>query len=118
MSNQNAEDMKAIEITIEHATKKVKMAEQLERLHENKDFMALIVDGYLKDYAVRMVNLKATVLNPDDVLRINLKIDAIGGLYAYFQAIFAEGEHAALSMEQAEEAREEILAEDSAESEA
>lgn len=103
-------ELNEIELSIEQAEKKVKLAEQLERLFENEDFKALIDEGFMKEYALRMVKLRAhpAMQEDRDQRIINEKIEAVGTLNQYFQAIFAEGRHAEGALEQAVEARNEI----------
>jgi alkylation response protein AidB-like acyl-CoA dehydrogenase len=48
-----------IEVTIDHAKERIALGEALERLQSNQDFQAVIVDGYLKQEALRSVGLLA-----------------------------------------------------------
>lgn len=121
MSEQDTQEMQEIELSIEAAKRKIELADKLERLYQNRDFQDLIAKGFLKDYAVKMVHLRAHP-NADErvVKRCDSKIDAIGILNGWFQAIFTEGHEADIAMGQAEASREEFLAEEavSAEQEA
>ena len=118
MNQQNEEELKSIELDITVAQGKVRKADLLEKLYKDPAFKELIAEGFLKDYAVRIVHLKAHP-NANEVVRAScdVKIDAIGALNSYFQAIFVEGQAADIALGQAEQAREEIEAEDALENE-
>jgi len=54
-----ADDIQEIEISIEDAKKAIRMGELVDRLEKNEDFKELILEGYFKEDASRIVMLKA-----------------------------------------------------------
>jgi hypothetical protein len=109
-----AQDLDAIEITIEEARKKIARKEGLVRLQQNADFSKLIEKGFLEDHAVRQVLLKAHPgMQGESVQKmLDQQITAIGGFKQYLISIFSEGMEAEASLEADEETREELLEED------
>jgi len=111
MSNSEIKD---IEESMKGARKLIALGDSLERLKSNRDFRLLVSEGYFEKEAVRLVHLKS---NPgfqspqmqDSVLK---QIDAIGNLNLYFQTISQQAALARKSLEQDEEARDELLAEE------
>jgi hypothetical protein len=82
-----------IQVDIEDAKLAVEKADQLDRLHQNADFKALIVDGYFKSQAADLVQQKAypSFQTPEIQAAISRSIDAIGELQQYFSGIFQQG---------------------------
>lgn len=86
----NVDDqINAVERNIRSAKADVSKAKALEKLHNNKEFKELILEGYLKENAIRLVHLKAdpsmqTAEGQASVLR---QMDSIGELMGYFQVI-------------------------------
>jgi hypothetical protein len=111
MSNKTVQ---AIEENIRQAKVIVGVGESLERLRENRDFKTVILDGYFKDEAVRLVHLKASpnMQSPDMQKSIVAQMDAIGSLSQYFTAVFQQASIASKAIASDEEARDEILAEE------
>ncbi len=108
-------DLQQIEITIKQAKKKVAKADALARLRENADFKAVVDEGYFRDESVRLVLLKGhpnVAQRPDMAASVENDIAAIGTFYQYLVSINAEGNQALQGIQNAQEAREEILAED------
>lgn len=106
------QDLEQIEITIEAAQKKVDLADTFERLQKNKDFKKLIMDHYLKDYAVRLVLLKAdSSLSEDVIEKISKEIDCVGIFNSFLRTVMIEGYQCRMSIASSEEERERILEE-------
>lgn len=78
--------------------------ESLSRLFKNKDFISLILEGYLQDEAVRLVHLKASAeaASPESQFKILRDLDSIGALKEYFRKIDLEGQHAIQNIANAE----------------
>lgn len=53
---RNQADIEQVELSIEEAKKKVDRADAALRLTDNSDFKEIIMNGYCKDEAVRLVN--------------------------------------------------------------
>jgi hypothetical protein len=114
---EQEEQLEQIEIDIETAKSHIERAEALQRLHSNPDFKRVILDGYFKDEASRVVLLKGD-LNVQGKLeqkQIGRIITSIGGLRQYFGTIFQMGSMAHRAVEEHKAAREEILQEQLAE---
>jgi len=110
MSNE----IEQIEISMEQAKKKIADCHALERLESNADFKALFSEGYLKDYAVRLVGLKASMhmQDPKQQHLIEGQLNAIGHLSQYMLFIKQEGRVAEESLEADSAEREALLKEE------
>lgn len=111
MSTDTLQD---IEKQIAEAKVFSELGESLVRLASNRDFRKVISEGYLSKEAVRLVHLKAdpAMQKPESQESIVRQIDAIGALSAYFRTVEYQAALAVHSIATAEEAREEILAEE------
>jgi hypothetical protein len=114
MLNQAEQQLKELEITLEDAQERLAMAEALQRLHNNADFIKVILDGYFAKESQRAVMARADVnFHSEENLKQNMDvITGIGQLGAHFHKIFVFGEGAARAIEEDKATREEILAED------
>lgn len=54
---QQQNDSEQMHLTIQQAQAAVDIGETLERLHKNKDFQILILNGYLKEHPARLSHL-------------------------------------------------------------
>lgn len=110
MINQTVQ---AIEENIRQAKVIAGVGESLERLRLNRDFQTVILNGYFKEEAIRLVHLKAdpSMQSPDMQKSIVSQMDAIGSLNQYFTAVFQQASIARKAIFSDEEARDEILAE-------
>lgn len=114
MMNEREAQLQQIEISLEDAQANVALAEKLNRLHKNKDFQELIVEGYFRDEASRAVLLKADpeMCEDREQKQLNDIITSIGGLRQYFHKVFRLGQMSEQSMEADKQTRQELLAED------
>lgn len=103
-----------IEINIEQAKSFVGMGESLEKLFRNRDFKKIVMDGYFKDEAIRLVHLKGdpSMQKPELQEAILRDIDAISALHSYFQALQQRADHARYAIEEGEKEIEELRSED------
>lgn len=110
----NNNTVQAIEENIRQAKLIAGKGEALERLRQNRDFKAVILDGYFKEEAIRLVHLKAdpSMQSPDMQKSIVAQMDAIGSLNQYFTAVVQQGSIALKAISADEETRDEILAEE------
>lgn len=110
----NNKTVQAIEENIRQAKLIAGKGEALERLRQNRDFKAVILDGYFKEEAIRLVHLKAdpSMQSPDMQKSIIAQMDAIGSLNQYFTAVVQQGSIALKAISADEETRDEILAEE------
>ena len=109
MSTQEEE----IRLHVEQAKQLVARSESLTKLFKNKDFKEVILEGYLKEEAVRLVLLKADPATLTDEMQavIDKGINAIGSFNQYLKMVQALGEQAARSLKDYEEYQAELLAE-------
>lgn len=110
----NAEDLQALEITIEEAKAKIARKDCLARLQANPDFRELIEKGFLEKHAIRQVMLKAHPgrQSEKDQAEHDRQIIAIGEFQQYLIAIYTHGIMAMNELADHETAQEEILQED------
>jgi len=109
-----SDQVREIELNIKEAKKLVDLGEAVERLKSNRDFRKLVLDGYLKDEAVRLVHLKAdpNFQTPQMQASITKDIDAIGSLSAYFTTVAFNARQAESAIKSSEEELEEIAQEE------
>lgn len=106
-------DLDTIELSIKHAKKNVEMMKSLEKLMKNRDFKAVIAEGYFEKEPVRLTMLKANpeMQSEEDQAAIIKQLDAIGSLRHYFVAINQIGRMSEKAIIDDEEMREELLSE-------
>lgn len=112
MSNDTVQ---SLEQNILQSKALVEMGQALERLQFNKDFKKVVVDGYFREEAIRLVHLKASphTQSADMQRSIVNQIDAIGAVSDYFGTVLfkaRQGERAiAADQETIEELAQEEL---------
>jgi hypothetical protein len=106
--------VREIEESIQRDMEHVELGKALERLKFNRDFKAIISEGYLQKEAIRLVHLRADPVftTPQKQADVLAQIDAIGGLLSYFRTLAHNATIAAKAIGSAEAMREEILAEE------
>ena len=110
----STEIIEAIERNIKQARIAVEESNALERLRNNKDFKKVILEGYFKEEAIRLVHLKAdpSMQSLDSQKSIVSQLDAIGSFSAYLTHTLQRGAMASKQIESDEATRDEILAEE------
>lgn len=97
-----------IENSITAARKVKDRGESLERLMNNPDFKAVVMEGYLKQEAVRLAHYfgsgLATLDQKEEIVR---DIHAVGALQAFFSKIWKDSAQAESDINAAEYQREE-----------
>ena len=98
-------ELDAINESIEHSKKAIKTAEAVNRLRSNPDFKAVIVEGYMRDYASELVMSKAEVHTQNDEAQkyIDRQIIAIGAFPVYMNLLLTMGVTAQAALEAQEE---------------
>jgi len=96
---------------IEDGRKLVESGLALERLYRNKDFKKIILDGYLKEDAIRLVHLKGAPMadSEDAQKRIIRDIDAISSFNMYLINTQQMAATAAKNVDFAEQTRHEYV---------
>ena len=107
-------ELQQIEQNIEQAKQIRELGKALERLQGNRDFKDVIVSGYLRNEAVRLVHLKAdpSMQSAESQASIVKQIDGIGSLEAFFRVIEIKARQADKAIESDELTMAELLAEE------
>lgn len=105
--------IQAIDRNIKDAKATLEIGTALERLRGNKDFKKIIVEGYFRDEAVRLVHLKGDPSMQGEQYQRSIisQMDAISSLNQYFTTIMHQAGLATKSIAADEETLEELLAE-------
>lgn len=108
------QELEQIELSISQAKLSTDNLHALNRLTKNKDFEQLILEGYFKEEASRLVLIKAEpqMESESDQATIAKHIDAIGYFRQYLHTIQQIGRMAERAIADDEKTREEMLAED------
>ena len=105
-------DLDAVEISIEDAKEAIGTMESLIKLQDNSDFKKIILDGYFKEEASRLVLFRALPQVTEEMrVDIDAQIAAVGNFRQYLSTIFSQGNMARNGLASHEATREEILAE-------
>lgn len=107
-------ELQEIERNISRNKEIVAKGAALERLKGNPDFRKVVMDGYLKDEAVRLVLLKGDqhMQRPEKQLAIQADIDGIGRFAQYLHSVSQFAALAGDSLASDEATLEEIAAEE------
>ncbi len=110
---EQEQEMRQLEISIETAKRKIELAEALAKLQKNKAFKDLILTEYLGNYAIHLVKNKASFGMQDETNQnfINDQITAIGHLDQFLRYTAQEGIQAKQALSDDRQTEEEILAE-------
>lgn len=102
-----------IEVKINEAKEVIERKKALMRLTDNKDFKSIVLDGYFKDEASRLVLLKADYEMQDEMSQNQIKksIDAIGYFRLYLRTVMQLGAQMEKDLAADEQTREELLSE-------
>ena len=110
--NNTAEQIEALEISIEQTKEAIAMLDALKALEKNKHFKKLISEGYFRDEASRLVLLKAdpSMASPEHQKLLEDSIIACGHFRQYLSSVYQLGNMAAQALLSDEATREELLA--------
>ncbi len=106
--------IKELEANIEQAKDSIELGLSLERLFSNRDFKRVVLKGYFKDEAVRLVHLKGALESQNSDVQKDIigKIDAISNFSIYLTNIAKNAELANKTVILDEETRNEIISEE------
>ena len=106
--------IKELEANIESAKEFIELGSALERLFSNRDFKRVVLNGYFKDEAVRLVHLKGALESQNSDVQKDIigKIDAISNFSNYLKSIEKNAELSNKTVVLDEETRNEIISED------
>lgn len=79
------EEEAAIAVSKETCLAQINLGRALERLHSNKDFKLLIVNGYQKEYAAAQVSLLADPAA--NKVEVHAGLQGIAELLAFFRSV-------------------------------
>ena len=107
-------EIEAVEREIAQAKVTVQFGAAVEKLKANAEFKKVVLDGYFRDEAVRLVHLKGdpamqTEESQDSIVKA---IDAIAGFSGYLNTALAMARMAEKSLESNEEVLTELQAEE------
>ena len=107
------QDIEAIEVSITELKEQLDNYDALKRLHENKDFIRVILEGYFEKESTRLVMAKQNpaLLSDSNQKTILTHIDSIGCLNQYFLKLRNNALLAKKTLEDNEVTREELLQE-------
>lgn len=110
----NEKYIKELEANIESAKESIELGASLERLFSNRDFKKVVLNGYFKEEAVRLVHLKGAPesQNSDAQMSIVNKIDAISSFSNFLKDIARDAELADKTVSLDEQTRNEITFEE------
>ena len=103
-------EIEQLEHSIQVSKKSVDLGNALERLLRNRDFKAVILEGYLKDEAIRLVHLKADPAMQTSASQASIisQIDAVGAVTSYLREVRRQADQGKKVMLEAEEVLEEL----------
>jgi hypothetical protein len=111
--NEVENQIHQVERSVEEAKAFIAKSDALARLEKNEDFKFLVIEGILKDDAVRVVMALASPNAQSEEVQGQFKRRQamIGELYNYLHYVHVEGDQARTGMAEYENTREELLAE-------
>lgn len=110
----SSHDLKQLEEAVAQAKADVEFGNALERLRSNRDFKQVILEGYFKEEAIRLVHLKGSphLQSPESQKSILTQIDAISSVSEYMSLALHRARQGSKLLEDADRMREEIAAEE------
>jgi len=105
-------ELEQVDIQIDMASKLRKMRDNCVKLTNSKPFKDVIIEGYFKEEAARLVMTKSSNLNPEQMAIIDRMIFGIGALHNYIEGVMRRGAEMDEAIGEHEQTREEILAEE------
>lgn len=109
------QDAKEIELSLEHAKELVAKGDMALKLASNREFRKLIMEGYFKEEAARLVGLMAEPAMAQHRNEIHESMIAVSGLQAWLRNVVRMADVARAEIVDYEEALDEARAEDAAE---
>ena len=105
-------DLEQVEIQIDMAHKLRKMRDNCVKLTASEAWKDIIDTGYFKEEAARLVMAKSSNLTPEQMQLIDNMQYGIGALANYIESVMRRGAEMDQAINEHEETREEILAEE------
>lgn len=100
-------ELQQVERDIAGYKNQIALGELLERLSSNKDFQSLILNGFLRENAIHLVNLLAhpNLQTPEKQAAIHRQMAGVGALGDHLRQIRQDAERAKESLVSSEETR-------------
>lgn len=113
MNIEKQQQLEQIELTIDQALECIKYKEALNRLYNNADFKSIILDGYFRQEASRLVHARAepALQSSEEQTQLLRRIDGVGFLRQFFNSIFQFGQTAERTLESHRDTRAELMSE-------
>lgn len=95
-----------ISVSLEEAKKTLDIKNSIDRLYSNPDFKKVVLEGYFKEEAARLVHLRSDPemrAKENQQIELMLDIDAIGRFSNYLRTQIFKGNHALKAIEDYEE---------------
>ena len=105
-------DLEQVEIQIDMAQKLRKMRDNCVKLTASEPWKDIIGEGYFKEEAARLVMAKSSHLTPEQMQLIDNMQYGIGALANYIESVMRRGAEMDQALNEHEETRDEILAEE------
>jgi hypothetical protein len=104
------QEIKALDNNIESAKESIEFGSAVGKLRSNRDFKQVILEGYFKAEAIRLVHLKAdpNMQSPEKQQSIVSQMDAIGAFMQYLDTAMHMAALATRTKEESEELRSEL----------
>lgn len=101
---------KLLEVSIEEAKKMVDLRDQALRLTDNREFRNVILNGYLKEEAIRLSEISAMSQLKDSRDEIFLEIQGISLFHQYMRQVISRGDVAEQEIREQYETLDELRA--------
>ena len=105
-------DLEQVEIQIDMANKLRALRDNCVKLTASETWKDIIDNGYFKEEAARLVMAKSSNLTPEQMQLIDNMQYGIGALANYIESVMRRGAEMDQAIDEHEETREEILAEE------
>ena len=105
-------DLEQVEIQIEMANRIRKLRDNCVKLMDTSLWKDVIDEGYFKEEAARLVMAKSSNMNADQKIMIDNMIYGVGALNNWVESVMRRGSEMDQALNEHEETREEILAEE------
>lgn len=109
MISKREELLEQIDNTLKQQQMIADKQESLKRLMKNKDFQQIVLNGYLRDEAVRAVEQRAEPAMQEHLAAVDNVIVGIGQFHQYLKTINRFGDLAHKNLEDLKQSRIEIL---------
>ena len=110
----NKEMITELELSLDYAKKLVARGEALQRVHANRDFKEIVLEGYFKEEAIRLVMLKGDPSMQDQTSQLSIikQIDAISAFVQYMRVVEHTANMASKALADGQETMAELMAEE------